>query len=144
MKTLELSGKIEKNGQHDVPLFTALVVDDDPGHRYLLRLLLEELGGIAHEIDDGEKAVPSFRRTRPDLVLMDMQMPGMNGIEAVRRLRALPDGAGIPIIMVTASPSEEAEPDSLAAGANAFLRKPLTPEKLWTRISELLHKGEKR
>jgi len=121
--------------------FRALIVDDDPSQRYLLRLLLEDMGAATQEAADGSQSLPLFQQWRPDLILMDMQMPAMNGLEAIRRIRATPAGAKVPIFLVSACPAPGLETDALAAGANGFLCKPLVGKILSEKIRTVLDLG---
>ncbi len=104
-----------------------LVVDDEP---FNLELLLEVLGIEGFEVctaADGLEAVEAFARERPDAVLMDVRMPRMNGIEAMKRIRTLPGGACVPILCVSASAFEKDRQRFLAEGFDGFLAKPLEP-----------------
>src|ERR1700735_675069 len=98
-----------------------LVVDDEPQIRRTLRTALTAAG---YEVDDartGEQALEKVRQYRPDLVLLDINMPGMGGLATCRAVRA---GAGVGIIMLTVRNSEEDKIEALDAGADDFIRKP--------------------
>jgi CheY-like chemotaxis protein len=115
------------------PPVRILVVDDQPVMRDLLTDLLVPLGFELREAASGEEALRQFEAWKPHLILMDLRMPGMDGYEATRRIRARAEGAEVPIIAVTASAFEENQQEILAAGANDFLAKPF-------RLSDLLEK----
>jgi len=111
-----------------------LVVDDMPENRALLSDLLARLGFTVVEANDGQAGLNAARELGPDLVFMDNVMPVMDGMEATRRLRALPECMNTPVIAISASTFEEDVFRSLAAGADAFLSKPLRIEKLISEI----------
>ena len=79
----------------------ALLVDDDPVMRILVREALEQCGLVVDEAEDGQQALSAYTRARPDIVLMDVMMPLMDGFEACRLLRANQEGDRTPVIMVT-------------------------------------------
>jgi len=115
-----------------------LVVDDLPLNRQFLAALLQPLGFGLVEAADGEQALARLADDRPDLVLMDMSMPGLSGDAAIQRIRALPRGEGVPIIALTAQTSQMSRQTALEAGASAFLPKPVQREELLAKIGELL------
>lgn len=103
----------------------ALVVDDDPATRTRARFELEAAGFRVVEAADGEAALCAMAEERPDFVLLDVQMPGIDGFETCRRLRALPGGAELPILVVTSSEDVDAVERAFEAGATDFATKPL-------------------
>ena len=105
-----------------------LVVDDDPAHRTMLRTLLGEWGYTVFEADDGLTAIAQVRERFFDLILMDVRMLKMSGIEALERIKAY--NPAIPIIIMTAFSSVEAAVDALKKGAYDYLTKPLDFDKL--------------
>jgi CheY-like chemotaxis protein/anti-sigma regulatory factor (Ser/Thr protein kinase) len=113
-----------------------LVVDDVATNRELLVELLSRIGFEARVAASGNEALAVHDAWRPALVLMDLRMPGMNGLEATARLRAA--GSEAVVIAITASGLSDAEPQALAAGANAFVRKPYLEADLLTKIATLL------
>lgn len=118
-----------------------LVVDDHPTNRKVMGLLLEQAGAESVMAVDGSEAVKRFSEERFDAVLMDVQMPVMDGLEATRRIRSLETERGyarIPIIMVTANAMPEDARASLAAGADRHLAKPVNPPLLFQILSEAL------
>jgi hypothetical protein len=114
-----------------------LVVDDIPINRLLLSQMLERLGHIVEVADDGAVAVDIARKKRFDLILMDINMPGMNGVDATRKIREGGASANVPIMGVTAN----AQPHELAlfkdAGLDLTLVKPITSTALALKVKEL-------
>ncbi|MEI8094973.1 MAG: ATP-binding protein [Spirochaetales bacterium] len=106
-----------------------LVVDDQSDNRLLLKTIHDELGQQCRLASNGEEAVQVFRQWHPELIWMDVRMAGMGGIEAVRRIRALP-GGNLPIIAVTASVFVEQQESLLAQGFDAMLTKPYPLEAI--------------
>ncbi|MFO1339090.1 MAG: response regulator [Burkholderiaceae bacterium] len=117
-----------------------VVVADDVGvNRQMLGELLRRLGFEVLEADDGLSALEQVRRHRPDLLLIDVRMPGMDGMEATARLRQDPGTRDLPVIAVSANASDEDRARCMAAGANAFLAKPVDREQLVALLG--LHLG---
>ena len=129
---------------YDGPRRALLVVDDVPSNRTLLRELLGAVGFVVREAGDGQQAIEHAAQRDADLILMDLVMPGMDGLEAIRRIRALPAGAQVPIIVVSASASDSEREQGLAAGADAFLRKPIDGPALLQEIGRQLALGWRR
>jgi len=114
-----------------------LVVDDDAQLRLMLRYALEREDIQVEEASSGEAALDSLRRREPDVVLLDVHMPGMGGIEACRRIR---EQSAIPIIMLSADGTEDAVVVGLRAGADDYCAKPVGLAQLFTRIQALLRR----
>jgi len=115
-----------------------LIVDDDPFIRKLIETTLEDVGGVrVVEAGDGQEALAVADREHPDLVLLDVMMPRLDGIEACRRLRAKPDTADVPVVMLTASDRFEDRAKATAAGADRYLRKPFSPLDLLRLVEGL-------
>ena len=108
-----------------------MVVDDEPDQRFLLRLILQRAGHEVVEAGHGETALASVHNSPPDLVITDMMMPVMGGDELIRRLRADPVTAGIPILAATGD-------GQLAGAADAVLAKPHKPGQLLATATLLL------
>jgi two-component system, cell cycle response regulator DivK len=113
-----------------------LVVEDNLDSRGALRALLEAYGFDVLEADDGEQGVQTALRASPDLVLMDIMMPVMDGVQATRTLRASPDFRQVPIIALTAMAG--ARDLALAAGCDEHLQKPIDIPVLLSTIRSLL------
>jgi len=105
-----------------------LVVDDERNMRNTLRDILEDEGYCVETAESGEAAVDACRRDQFDLVLMDIRMPGIDGVEAYRRMRGV--GASAPVILMSAYPAEDVSPAAMAEGVTAFLPKPLNIESV--------------
>lgn len=120
------------------PAARVLVVDDRADSRKLLALRLRQDGHEVQEAADGETALALVQQATPDLVLLDVLMPGMDGLEVCRRLRALPALQAVPVVMVTSLDSTEDCVRGLQAGADDFIRKPFQPAELRARVRSLL------
>ena len=114
-----------------------LVVDDSETARKVHDLMLRSLGLAPESVAGGEEAVRRFAESPYQLVLMDWKMDGMDGLEASRRIRALPQGNSVPIIMVTAHPSDELSRRMFPGLVSATLSKPLTPSDLFDTLMHL-------
>jgi two-component system cell cycle response regulator DivK len=115
-----------------------LVVEDEEDNRQILRDLLATSGYEMVEAKDGEQALAAVDQHRPDLILMDIQLPIMDGYEATRRIRANPANKRIPIIAVTSYALSGNESIALAAGCDAYVPKPYSPRELLAKIREFL------
>jgi signal transduction histidine kinase len=116
------------------PVSTVLVVDDNAENRALAKATLDDEGIRAVLADTGERGLAAFAESRPDCILLDIKMPGVDGIEVCTRIRALPDGDRVAIIFVTAQRDVEAFDRALAAGGDDFITKPFRPDELIVRI----------
>ena len=115
-----------------------LVVEDNELPRQLVRGILE---AKAYEIlfaTDARSALNQLRSTRPDVILMDINLPGLDGISLTKRLKASPDFADIPVIMMSGDSRRETVASSLEAGAAGFVVKPITPQTLMTNLEKIL------
>jgi CheY-like chemotaxis protein len=111
-----------------------LVVDDSADIRELWRLWLTFWGFTVDEARNGQEAVQKATEFRPDLILMDLWMPMVDGIEAMRRLRADSRTADVPVLAVSAQNDAPDSDNAIAAGASAFLTKPCDPDRLLDHI----------
>lgn len=118
-----------------------LVVDDTPANVRLLEAVLRPRGYEMLTAGSGLEALEAVTRDRPDLVLLDIRMPGMDGYEVCRRLRATPAGAALPVVMITASGNEE-KLRALEAGADDFIAKPFDHAELLARVRSLVRVKE--
>jgi two-component system, OmpR family, KDP operon response regulator KdpE len=114
-----------------------LVVDDEPQIRRIMRVTLTSAGYEVADAKTGEEALLKLREIRPDLVLLDINMPGMGGLEACREIRA---GSSAAIIMLTVNDTEAAKVEALDAGADDFVSKPFGTPELLARIRAALRR----
>jgi two-component system cell cycle response regulator DivK len=115
-----------------------LVVEDNEKNRKLVRDLLTVKGYQLLEVETGEDAVRVAKERHPALVLMDIQLPGIDGIEALRRLRADPETAAIPIVAVTASAMTHDRQKIVAAGFDGYQAKPISVRPFLALVREVL------
>ena len=113
-----------------------LVVEDQEDARRILRDLLTRAGFDLIEAENGEDAVASAQASRPDLILMDIQLPLLDGYEATRRIKADPDLKSIPIIVVTSYALSGDEDKARRAGCDDYVAKPFSPRQLLAKIKE--------
>jgi two-component system cell cycle response regulator DivK len=118
-----------------------LVVEDQEDNRRIVRDLLTSAGFEMIEAEDGEKGVAAALSERPDLILMDMQLPVLDGYEATRRIKANPGLKAIPIIAVTSYALSGDEAKVRGAGCDDYVPKPYSPRELLAKIKELLALG---
>jgi two-component system phosphate regulon response regulator PhoB len=117
---------------------TVLLVEDDPDIRHLVSYKLTKGGFDVIEAADGIAALHEAEQHRLDLVILDVRMPRMSGLEVCRELRARPDTAAVPILMLTARTQPEDLEQAYAAGATDFLGKPFSPRELQRRVEAAL------
>ena len=115
-----------------------LVVEDTEDNRRIIRDLLSASGYALLEATDGAEGVELARQERPDLILMDIQLPEIDGYEATRQIRAIPELAGVPIIAVTSYALSGDEAKARAAGCDGYVAKPFSPRQLLAKIREFL------
>lgn len=115
-----------------------LVVEDQPDNRQILRDLFESTGYEIVEAEDGQAGVAAAKAQRPDLILMDIQLPVMDGYEATRRIKADPDLKAIPIIVVTSYALSGDDVKARAAGCDGYVTKPFSPRELLAKVKEYL------
>jgi two-component system KDP operon response regulator KdpE len=114
-----------------------LVVDDEPQIRRVMRTMLTAQGYMVGDARSGEEALDRIREEKPDLILLDMNMPGMGGLKACREIRASSDAA---IIMLTVRDHEQDKVDALDAGADDYVVKPFNNKELLARIRAALRR----
>lgn len=118
-----------------------LIVEDSSDVRELLVLQFRRHGYEVDVARDGDEVLPMARHTRPDAILMDLNMPVLDGVRATRLLRANPDTATIPVVAITAAPSEFGEEKARDAGCVAFIVKPWEPRHLEETIRNAITRG---
>ena len=117
---------------------TILVVDDFDDTRLLLRTWLEKKGFRVVEAENGNLAVAAAQRDRPDLIIMDVEMPELDGLAATRKIRQLKNFAAVPILAVSAYGADQYRSHALAAGCNDYVSTPFEPEELERLIRALI------
>lgn len=117
---------------------TVLVVDDEPMTRKLLRLMLTRADYQVIEASDGYEALKAVSNQAPDVVLLDVMMPGMNGYTVCSHLRSHKQTANLPVIMLSARGDSEGIQQAMAVGASVFMTKPITPNDLLSQLQKLL------
>ena len=117
-----------------------LVVEDQVDNRQILRDLLTSADYEMTEAENGEEALAAVAKQRPDLILMDIQLPIMDGYEATRRIKANPAWKDIPIIVVTSYALSGDEAKARNAGCDAYVTKPYSPRALLAKIREFIPK----
>ena len=117
---------------------TILYIEDNEYNRKIVRQLLSRTSYRLLEAVDGESGVAQAQNELPDLILMDVQLPKMSGLEATRILKADPRTAHIPIIVVTSFALSGDREKAAAAGATSYLAKPYSPRELLTLVREIL------
>lgn len=122
------------NGQR-----TVLVVDDFDDTRLLLRTWLERRGFRVVEAENGFQAIKRAESEVPDLIIMDMQMPQLDGLSATRRIRGLKSLVSVPIVAVSAYGADQFRDQALAAGCNEYVSTPFEPATLEGIIRSLVH-----
>ncbi len=121
---------------------TILVVEDQEDNRTILRDLLNHAGFNVLEAVTGEEGVRAAKAHRPDLILMDIQLPLVDGYEATRRIKALPELRAIPIVAVTSYALSGDEEKARAAGCDSYITKPFSPRQLLATVRSYLPVGE--
>ena len=115
-----------------------LLVEDNPQNRHLVTFLLEKNGYKVVSAEDGEEAISVVEAESPDLILMDVQLPKLDGYEATRRIKADERFKKIPLVALTAHSMKGDRGKALAAGCDDYITKPVDAEGLLSRIRELL------
>ncbi|HYU97980.1 MAG TPA: response regulator [Pyrinomonadaceae bacterium] len=117
---------------------TILVVDDFDDTRLLLRTWLQKKGFRVVEAENGNRAIAAAESSRPDLIIMDVEMPELDGLAATRKIRELKDFAAVPIVAVSAYGADQYRDHALAAGCNEYVSTPFEPDELERLIRALL------
>jgi type II secretory ATPase GspE/PulE/Tfp pilus assembly ATPase PilB-like protein/ActR/RegA family two-component response regulator len=118
-----------------------LVVDDDPEDLLLVRTLLSKHGYTVDEARDGGEALAAIEKRPPTLVVLDLEMPGLDGREVLARLRSAEETVSLPVVVLTGSPDPEDEYRLMEGGADDYLRKPLDPPRFIARLKAALRRA---
>ena len=119
---------------------TILTVDDSPSIRQAIRIVLEGAGYKVIEAADGREALGKAAAQPVDLVITDLNMPVMNGLDMIRQLRKMPAVVGVPIVFLTTESADGLKAEAKAAGATGWITKPFRPEQLLTVATKLVRK----
>ena len=119
---------------------TVMVFEDFEDNRFMMRRLLEMSGYQVVEAVDGREAIEVAQSSRPDLILMDLSLPRLDGLDATRRIRELDGLARVPIVAVSAHDTNDFHADALAAGCNEYVTKPIDFDELDALLKKLLGK----
>jgi CheY-like chemotaxis protein len=117
---------------------TILIVDDFDDTRLLLRTWLQKKGYRVFEAANGKQAIVEVESRRPDLIIMDVEMPELDGLSATRKIRSLADFESVPIVAVSAYGADQFRANALAAGCNEYVSTPFEPEELEQLIRTLI------
>ena len=117
---------------------TILIVEDNPQNRYLVTFLLEKHGYDLQVAEDGQQALAMLEEGTPDLILMDMQLPRIDGYEATRRIKADPRFRNIPLVALSAHSMHGDRSRAMQAGCDEFVTKPVDADGLVALLSRLL------
>ena len=115
-----------------------LIVDDEPNIVFAMELLMKKEGYEVHAVDEGEKVFPAIREFRPDLILLDIMLPKIDGYEVCQRIRADAALKDIRIIMITAKGRDVEKEKGLALGADYYISKPFSTREVVMKVKEIL------
>lgn len=115
-----------------------LVAEDEPHIRELIAISLQRAGHDVEQVEDGETAVATAQANPPDLLIVDVMMPGITGHEVAQLLASDPRTAAVPILMLSAMGQARDVDEGLASGAHAYVVKPFSPRELVARVNEML------
>jgi len=132
----EIQAGVKKAGRH-----TVLLVEDEEPLRHVLRDLLEREGYLVIEARDGVQALDEIDRHAPDALVLDLHLPRLDGYQVLNHIRARPNTASLPVLVLTARGDEESEVKVFESGANDFITKPFRPRALSARLKALLRKS---
>ena len=115
-----------------------LVIEDDPSHLKLAHLVLSAAGYKVNGVTAAEQAIDSIKQEKPQVILLDLELPGIDGLTLVRRLKADEETRDVHVIVVTSYPDRYTKKDALAAGCDAYLVKPISTRALPKIVSEVV------
>jgi DNA-binding response OmpR family regulator len=127
-------------GENEAAAHYVLVVDDDPTVAEVVLAYLKKAGHVVQHAADGETALAMIGQRRPDLLVLDLMLPGVDGLEVCRRLRAEEAGRDLPIVMLTALGGEADRVLGLELGADDYVTKPFSPRELVLRVRSVLRR----
>jgi len=136
-----VADKIARDEQSNGIQQTVLLVEDFEDNRFMMRRLLEMNGYRVVEAEDGEEAITKAETENPDLILMDLSLPILDGLAATRRIRQMPQFLRIPVVAVSAHDTADFHAEALAAGCNEYVTKPVDFDELETLLRRLLDSG---
>ena len=128
---------MKMGAKHDMSIKRILIVDDSPTERHVLNDLLTKAGFEVVASDSGEDAIHKSKQAKPDLILMDVVMPGLNGFQATRAISRDPETKSIPIILCTSKSQETDKIWGLRQGARDYIVKPVNREELLAKINSV-------
>jgi DNA-binding response OmpR family regulator len=131
----DVAGGAKRGGRH-----TVLLVEDEEALRHVLKDLLEREGYSVIEATDGVQALDEIDRHAPDALVLDLQLPRLDGYQVLKHIRARPATAALPVLVLTARGDEDSEVKVFESGANDFITKPFRPRALSARLKSLLRK----
>ncbi len=117
-----------------------LIVDDSPTERHVMQGYLIDAGHEVFQTDSGDKGVEEAKRLLPDIILMDVVMPGLNGFQATRQIKRAPETGNIPVLMCTTKDQPTDKVWGMRQGANDYLVKPVNKQELLDKIAQCLAK----
>jgi two-component system alkaline phosphatase synthesis response regulator PhoP len=132
-----------EDSRYTPPMSRILVVEDDPDIAGLLTHYLQRAGFEADMVSSGGDVLPRVKKAPPDLLLLDLMLPGIDGLEVCRAVRGDPQTAAIPIIMITAKGEESDRIVGLELGADDYITKPFSPNEVIARIRALLRRAHR-
>jgi DNA-binding response OmpR family regulator len=119
-----------------------LFADDDPGMRAIVLINLEAEGFEVTAVEDGDQALQEVDRLHPDLIVLDVMMPGRDGFDVLQRLKACPETAAIPVVLLTAKATDADVWEGWRSGADYYMTKPFKPEELAHFAHYIMGTGE--
>lgn len=125
----------ELTRQQDIEPYRILIVDDEPEIASYHGIILQEAGMVTYQESNPERLIDILREFRPDMVLMDMYMPGCNGRDLARLIRQMPDYVGLPIVFLSSETDRKKQFSAMRIGAEGFLTKPVVPEELVAAVA---------
>jgi two-component system cell cycle response regulator DivK len=120
-----------------------LIVEDNDQNMRLIEMTLRAKNHLLLKATDGEQAMAMAVKDKPDLIIMDIQLPKMNGLEVTSKLRQMPDSCNTPVIAVTAYAMKCSKEEAIDAGCNTYLSKPINTHQLRETVAELLLQSRK-